>query len=242
MDHTPDSLDCDALLADLHLVIGGDLEAPRLAAARAHLEGCDSCSGAAARAQRLRQVYFEVANQVSADAPDLWPGLREDLTAEGCFEPGAARAEEPVEHAAQVAQALPFAAALDAEAQDALERVDAGSVVTSGSPGRLALLGLTVGTAAALLVVPVFRGTSSQGHHAGDAGDSSSLVRVNATTPGGMLPAADGRLAGSLRSIELDERLANQDAIEGFVPVWALQPAGDERLASNPTSTTFELR
>jgi hypothetical protein len=95
--HAPErksSEECQRLEAVLHLVIGSDLDEGELESARAHLAGCEACTGLARRARRARQVYFEQASSDGVEAPNLWPRLAAELSAAGLLGRSGAPASE----------------------------------------------------------------------------------------------------------------------------------------------------
>jgi len=87
---------CVEIRAALPLYVGGDLDPEELTAVRAHLGDCPECGGAEERARAARAVLLSRAAEEAQDgAPELWPGVRELLVAEGRLAP-ASRGPRPL--------------------------------------------------------------------------------------------------------------------------------------------------
>ena len=85
---------CEEVLADLPLLVGGDLAAESEAASlphSGHLSSCESCAEELEALTRSREAFLSLREE--AGAPGLWPDVRAVLAAEGRL--GAAQGAEP---------------------------------------------------------------------------------------------------------------------------------------------------
>jgi len=80
---------CSEIRSHLPLYVGGDLDAPVLSAVAEHLQGCDACREVLRGAESARNVMAVTLGPPpglkDGQGLDLWPGLREQLRAEGLF-------------------------------------------------------------------------------------------------------------------------------------------------------------
>jgi len=76
---------CGEVREKLPLYVGGDLDPDVMDAVRGHLELCSECARHMARATGARRVLVASfrAQEGEVDQPELWPGIRAKLLAEG---------------------------------------------------------------------------------------------------------------------------------------------------------------
>lgn len=75
---------CSEVRANLPLYVGLDLEAPILEGVASHLDGCAACRGISRGLEDTRRRIGRLADEDgAARVPDLWPGVRARLVAEG---------------------------------------------------------------------------------------------------------------------------------------------------------------
>jgi hypothetical protein len=88
--------DCSEIRPNLHLFLGGELDAGLQRGTEEHLAGCSSCRGELAVASRSREVYLACATATVDDSRDmdLWPGVRSRMFSEGLLGAGSATAED----------------------------------------------------------------------------------------------------------------------------------------------------
>jgi len=185
---------CEEIREKLPLYVGEDLDGDVLDAVRGHLAVCAGCAAEMERARSARRGLVEALDAASAGlerlgSPGLWPGVRARLVAEGLVPPAPRSSAAP---SAPLPVPLPPAPPRRA-------------------PGaRLAVLGLPLAAAAALLVW-VQVGVAP----ADPVLPAAELVEA----PEAGAPAAFGGLAEALEP-------AAQEPVHGLRPV----PAGEARL------------
>jgi hypothetical protein len=80
-----DRMSCGEAREKLPLYVGGDLDRDVLDAVRTHLETCAECARRGAGSARARRELVSAFHAAEADVanPELWPGIRAVLRAEG---------------------------------------------------------------------------------------------------------------------------------------------------------------
>jgi|SRR5262245_13991911 len=83
---------CSEVREKLPLYVGGDLDPEALDLVARHLELCSECAHQMARATGARRVLVASfrAQEGEVEQPDLWPGIRTKLLAEGRIRVGSA--------------------------------------------------------------------------------------------------------------------------------------------------------
>ena len=92
MDSYPEA--CIDVRAALPLYVGGDLDPSELSAVEGHLTDCPACQDAQRRSEDARAVLAE--HDSSGPTPDLWSGIRAQLSVEGRLAPAVPTAREPL--------------------------------------------------------------------------------------------------------------------------------------------------
>lgn len=171
-------MNCMEAQAELPLFVGGDLESPGRERVAEHLESCEDCSVALARAAEARAALTEQL-ELTASSPvaSAWPDLRERLLSEGLLVGATASASTPLTTAPVTAprgRLLQFVSATAAAA---------GLLLLGSVAGRWYAQSSSVGDAGPSNAVPSIDSNAlvevSQPASGTNANGSESLLPVN---------------------------------------------------------------
>lgn len=218
-------LDCEGARARLPLFVGGDLDPDQQGAVGAHLEECVACRAAGDGAQRMRQVYFELASR--EPSVDLWSGVRAGLIRDGRISAGSRPAADPSSpgRTARTPGVRTDEAPGDRVTARARSASQGSLELATGSGSTWRVWAGGVGLAAAVLLVGGVWGLGgfgpgapfSGGEPARTTGELAAQPTVLEDVTAGA--AAASPAAGGLRTIDGSERLLNGAQPVILIPV-----------------------